>query len=60
MFDDDWNPEEIEEEETEEEEDEALPKRRYQGGERALREGERERYYDDAEDPDELSGLLSW
>tara|TARA_R110001583_G_scaffold26709_1_gene96067 strand:- start:781 stop:969 length:189 start_codon:yes stop_codon:yes gene_type:complete len=62
MFDDDWNPEETEvaETETEEEEDEALPKRRYQGGERALRDAERERYYDDAEDPDELTGMLSW
>ena len=60
---DDWSLEETEVAETEEEEEEEapLPKRRYQGGERALSEDERRSFYhDDVEDPDELSGLLSW
>ena len=62
MFDDDWNPEEVEvETEEEEEEEAALPKRRYQGGERTLSEEARARFYhDDVEDPVELTGMLSW
>ena len=60
MFDDDWNPEEVEVE-TEEEEEAPLPKRRYQGGERTLSEDERASFYhDDVEDPVELTGMLSW
>ena len=58
MFDDDWNPEEVE---TEEEEEAPLPKRRYVGGERTLSEEERASFYhDDVEDPVELTGMLSW
>ena len=46
--------EELEDEESEEEE------RTDTCGDRVLSEDQRRRWYDDATDPDELTGMLSW
>jgi len=46
--------EELEDEESEEEE------RTDTCGDRVLSEDQRRRWYDDAADPDELTGMLSW
>ena len=47
---------EVVEEEEEDEQDEERPT----CGDRELSEDQRRRWYDDATDPEELTGLLSW
>ena len=44
----------------EEEEDEREERPRNTCGDRELSEDQRRRWYDDATDPEELTGLLSW
>ena len=57
----DWelvDEDEVVEVEEDEEEDEERP--RNTCGDRELSEDQRRRWYDDATDPEELTGLLSW
>ena len=46
--------------EVEEDEDEEQDEERPTCGDRELSEDQRRRWYDDATDPEELTGLLSW
>ena len=51
---------EVEVEVVEEEEDEREERPRNTCGDRELTDEDRRRWYDDATDPEELTGLLSW